>query len=510
MFNQERANHAIQFINLLRHTKGKWAGCPFDLRPWQERIVKDIFGTVNKDDTRQYRTAYIEVPRKNGKTTISAAIALYTLVADGEKGSEIYSAACDREQASLAFDVAASMVRQLPALRKILKVVDSRKTIAYPAMNSFYRAISADVSSAHGYNAHAVIIDELHAWPNRELWDVLTTSTGARSQPLIFAITTAGYDKNSICWEQHDYAKKLLDGIIKDKTFYPVIYAANDQDDWESEETWQLANPALGDFRSLEEMRQLYHRAKETPALQNTFRRLYLNQWTSQETRWLDMADWDATAGLVIPEDLKGQACYGGIDLSTTTDLTAIVLAFPLGDKVEVLPYFFIPGDTARQKEKKDRVPYTTWAKQAYVITTPGNVIDYSFIEQKIKQLAKEYHVLEWAYDRWGATQLVQRLQDDGAKMVPVGMGYASLSAPTKYLETLVLQKKLIHGGHPVLRWNMDSVMVEQDAAGNLKPSKAKSTQRIDGIVALIMAMSRLMLRSNKQSPYSERGVIVV
>lgn len=510
-FSEAGAEHAIQFINLLRHAKGKWAGHPFSLRPWQEKIVRDIFGTVNPDETRQYRTAYVEIPRKNGKTALAAALALYLLVADGEYGAEVYSAACDREQASLCFDVAAAMVRQLPALKKILRVIDSRKTIAYPGMNSFYRAISADAASAHGYNAHAVIADELHAWPNRELWDVLTTSTGARSQPLVVAITTAGYDRNSICWEQHEYARKLLDGIITDPTYYPVIFAADEADDWEDEAVWKKANPALGDFRNIDEMRQLYRRAKEQPALQNTFRRLYLNQWTSQETRWLDMARWDESAGLVVPDRLKGRDCYAGIDLSTTTDLTAVVLAFPMENgTVEVLPYFFIPADTAREKEKKDRVPYTTWARQGFVNLTPGNVIDYSFVEQRIKQLAKEYHVLEWAYDRWGATQLVQRLQDDGANMVPIGQGYASLSAPTKHLEALVLQKKLIHGGHPVLRWNMDSVMVEQDAAGNIKPSKAKSTQRIDGVVALIMAISRLMLRSSKQSPYAERGLYIL
>jgi phage terminase large subunit-like protein len=510
MFDQAKADHAVNFINLLKHTKGKWAGQTFNLRPWQETFVRDLFGTVDRRGLRQYRTAYLEIPRKQGKTSLAAALALYLLAADNESGAEIYSAACDREQASLAFDIAAKMVEQT-ALRKILKVIDSQKRIVYHKTGSFYRAIAADAASAHGYNAHAVIADELHAWPDSELWDVLTTSTGAREQPLIIAITTAGYDRNSVCWQQHDYARKLLDGIVKDKSFYPVIYAADETDDWEDEVTWRKANPALGDFRSLEEMRQLYTRSHEQPALQNTFRRLYLNQWTQQETRWLDMTTWDESAGLVIPERLKGRDCYGGLDLSTTTDLTAVVLAFPMDNEtVEVLPFFFIPADTARQKEKKDRVPYTTWARQGFVTLTPGNVIDYSFVEQRIKSLTKEYHVREFAYDRWEATQLVQRLTDDGAKMIPVGMGFSSLSAPTKHLESLLLQKKLVHGGHPVLRWCADNVMAEQDPAGNIKPSKAKSPQRIDGIVALIMAISRLMLRSNKQSPYNRRGIMVV
>jgi len=510
-YSEARAEHAVRFISLLRHVKGKWAGHPFTLYPWQEQIVRELFGTVNPDGTRQYRTAYIEIPRKNGKTSLAAALALYMLAADGEQGAEVYSAACDREQASLAFDVAASMVRQLPALRKRLRVIDSQKRIICPATNSFYRAIAADAAGAHGYNAHAVIADELHAWPNRELWDVLTTSTGGRQQPLIVAITTAGYDRNSICWEQHQYARKLLDGVIEDPSFYPVIYAADEADDWEDETTWRKANPALGDFRNLDEMRQLYQRAKETPALQNTFRRLYLNQWTSQDIRWLDMAAWDACGGVVDLEALKGRDCYIGLDLSTTTDLTAVVAAFPLdGGNVAVIPHFFIPADTAREKEKKDRVPYLTWAKQGYVTTTPGNVIDYEFVEQFIKELARRYHVLEVAYDRWNADALIQRLQQDGAEVVPVGMGYASLSAPTKYLEALVMGRQLQHGGNPVLRWCCDNTMCEQDSAGNLKPSKAKSTQRIDGIMALVLAISRLMLRQNKVNPYEERELLVL
>ncbi|NPV80178.1 MAG: terminase large subunit [Firmicutes bacterium] len=510
-FSEARAAHAVRFINLLKHTKGKWAGRPFDLRPWQEKVIRDVFGTLRPDGTRRYRTTYIEIPRKNGKTSLAAAIALYMLVADGEKGAEIYSAACDRDQAALTFDIAREMVLQAPALKKILKVVDSQKRIVYPAMGSFYRVIAADADSSHGFNAHAIIADELHAWPNRRLWDVLTTSTGARTQPLIFTITTAGYDRNSICYEQHDYAKKILDGVIEDPSFYAVIYAADEGDDWESEETWRKANPALGDFRSLEEMRELYRRAKEQPGLQNTFRRLYLNQWTSQETRWLDMAAWDACGGPVEAEKLKGRDCYAGIDLSTTTDLTAVVLAFPMEDgTVRVIPHFFIPGDTAQKKEERDRVPYLTWAKQGYVHMTPGNCIDYSYVEAKIKELAKEYSVVEWAYDRWNADMLIQRLQEDGAKMIPVGMGYASLSAPTKHLEALIMNRQLVHGGHPVLRWCADNVMVEQDPAGNIKPSKAKSTQRIDGIMALVLAISRLMLRPQKRNPYEERGVIVL
>lgn len=498
---------AVQFFRALRHTKGRWAGRPFDLLPWQEKIIRDLFGTLRPDGKRQYRTAYIEVPRKAGKSTLASGIALYLLF-EGEPGAEVYSAAADRDQASIVFEQAKQMVLNSPELAKYSEIY--KRAIVVPRLGATYKVLSADAPTKHGLNAHGIIFDELHVQPNRELWDVLTTSTGAREQPLVVAITTAGYDRNSICWEQHEYALKVRDGIIEDPTFYPVIFAADEDDDWTDPATWRKANPSLGITVQEDYYRQECDKARQIPGYQNTFRRLLLNQWTAQESRWLDMAAWDASAGLVVPEKLKGRDCYGGIDLSTTTDLTAVVLAFPIEDKVYVLPHFFIPADTAKEKEKKDRVPYTTWARQGFISLTPGNVIDYSFVEQKIKQLAKEYHVLEWAYDRWNADMLVQRLQDDGAKMVPVGMGYSSLSAPTKRLETLVKSRKLVHGGHPVLRWCADNVMVEQDPAGNIKPSKAKSTQRIDGIVALILALSRAMHHGKRGCIYNERELLVI
>jgi len=503
---------AVRFVNALRHGKGQWAGQPFNLRPWQERIVRDIFGTLRPDGLRQYRTAWIEVPRKNGKTHLAAALALYLLVGDNEPGAEIIGAAADRDQASLVFDVAANMVRGSKYLRGRLKVIPSTKRIVDPRTGSVYKAIAADVAGSHGFNASGIVADEVHAWPNRELWDVLATSTGARRQPLTIAITTAGYDRTSIAWELHEYALKVRDGLVDDPTFYSVIYAADEGDDWEDEAVWRKANPALGDFRSLEEMRVLYQRAKENPALQNTFRRLYLNQWTSQETRWLDLAAWEATAGTVDRALLRGRECYAGLDLSSTTDLTALVLVFPMEDgTVHVLPFFWIPEDTALAKERRDRVPYTTWARQGFITMTPGNAVDYTRLEQDIRALATEFRVLEWAYDRWNASMLVQRMQEDGATVVPVGMGYATMSAPTKHLESLVLQKRLIHGNNPVLNWMADNLTVEQDAAGNIKPSKAKSRQRIDGMVALIMALSRLMVHAGQgRSVYEERDVLVI
>lgn len=504
---RRKADLAVQFFKALRHTKGRWAGRPFDLLPWQEKIIRDLFGTLRPDGKRQYRTAYIEVPRKAGKSTLAAGIALLLLF-EGEPGAEVYSAAADRDQAAIVFETAKQMVLGSPELAKHAEVY--KRAIYVPALGAVYKVLSADAPTKHGLNAHGIVFDELHAQPNRELWDVLTTSVGAREQPLVVAITTAGYDRNSICWELHDYACKVRDGIIKDPTFYPVIYAADENDDWTDPATWYKANPSLGYTVQEEFYRNEIEKAKQVPAYQNTVRRLYLNQWTSQETRWIDMAAWDATAGLVVREKLRGREAYAGIDLSTTTDLTAVVLAIPDGERVIVVPEFFIPRDTALAKERRDRVPYTTWARQGFIHLTPGNVVDYDYVYQVIRRLAKEFRVREWAFDRWNATGLIQRMQEDGATVVPVGMGYASLSAPMKWLEQLILSKRLVHGGHPVLRWNADNVVATQDPAGNIKPDKSKSTQRIDGIVALILALSRLMLRQEKRSPYKERGVLVV
>ena len=265
---------------------------------------------------------------------------------------------------------------------------------------------------------------------------MLTTSSGTRTQPLIVAITTAGYDKNSVCWEQHDYALKVKNKVIKDPTFYPVIYAADEGDDWEDEKVWFKANPALGEFRSLDEMRSLYEKAKQTPALQNTFKRLYLNIWTQQETRWIPIEKWDACPDRINPEELEGRVCYGGLDLSTTTDLSAFVLAFPFDDEVKVLPFAFIPRERMREKIRVDFVNYDLWEQQGYIIATEGNVVDYNTIEAVIKDCLEKYQVKSIAYDRWNATKTVQDLIADGYEhMIPIGQGFQSLNAPTKYLK---------------------------------------------------------------------------
>jgi len=513
-FSEARARRAVEFIQKLKHTKGQWAGQNFILQEWQrERIIRPLFGTVNPDGARQYRTCYVELPRKNGKTTIASAIALYLLYADSEAGCEIYSAANDRQQAALVFNEAAAMVRQEPNLFNISKIIDSQKRIVYHRFNSFYCAISAEAYTKWGINAHGIIYDELHAAPDRDLWDTLTTSTGSRRQPLTLVITTAGYDRNSICWEQHNYALKVQNGIIQDPTFLPVIFSAPEDADWKDEKVWKSSNPALGTFRNIDEMRTLCKKAQETAALEMTFRRLYLNQWVNSVERWLPMDAWDACNIQVDLKSLQGRTCYAGLDLSSTTDLTALALVFAADDgSCDVLTYFWIPGDTAIQKERKDRVPYRTWAKKGLITLTEGNVIDYKYIQHTLEQLREKYDIAEIAFDRWGATKLSQDLTDAGFLMVPFGQGFGSMSAPTKELMNLVLSKKIRHGGHPILRWNCDNLVVRTDPAGNIKPDKEKSTQKIDGMVALIMAIDRASRHSKlvDTSIYEDHGMVTL
>jgi phage terminase large subunit-like protein len=489
-FSPEYAAKATDFFEeLLVHTKGRWAGVPFTLMPWQrDDIIAPLFGTLGKDGKRQYRTAYVEIPRKNGKSELAAGIALKLLVADGEEGAEIYGAACDRDQAGLVFHVAAEMVRRQPLLSKRLKIVDSQKRIIDQKTGSFYRAIPADAAGSHGFNASGVIFDEVHAQPNRDLWDVLTTSTSAREQPLVFAITTAGFDRTSICWELHERARQVLGGSLELPSFFAYIRSLPEEADWTDEKNWAVANPGLDEFRSRDELREAVRAAQTSPAMQNTVKRLYFNQWTQSETRWFDAEAWRRCGGVL--GDLTGQPCYGGLDLASTTDFAAWVLYFPEGNKV--LPRIFIPADTL-SKRSAMRQQLEAWAKAGDLFVTPGNVIDYDFIKAQVLKDAVQYDIREIGFDPWSAAQIGVQLEGEGLMMTPVRQGFATLSAPAKSIETLVARGELNHGGHPVLTWMADNVMVETDAGGNIKPSRKHSTEKIDGIAALVTAYERAM-----------------
>jgi phage terminase large subunit-like protein len=493
----------IAIINRLTHTKGPFAGEPFNLRPWQaKKILRPLFKLDRKSGKRQYRMCLLMMPRKNGKTELIAALAIDGLMFDGEAGAEVYSAAADKDQAALAFNVAAQMIRNDAELSAECDILDSQKRIVHRRSGSFYRAISAEAYSKHGFNASRVLYDELHAAPNRELWDVLTSSTGARAQPLTVAISTAGYDRHSILYELYAHAKAVAENPALDPAFLPVIFEAPIDADWTDEKVWRAANPALGDFRSLDEMRAACARAKAVPAQENAFRRLYLNQWTEQAERWISLSAWDACQTSIDRTALRGRRCFVGLDLSTTTDLTAAVAVFPDDDGFDVLTAFFVPAERIGARVARDRVPYDQWARDGRLIATPGPTVDYDYIRELVKAWDREFDLRVLAYDPWNATDLIARLEkQDGITCVKVRQGFATLSAPSKSLESAILAKRLRHDGDPVLRWNMGNLSVESDAAGNIKPSKERSTERIDGGYALIMAIDALDRNGSVPAP---------
>lgn len=515
-YDKEYADFAVAFIESLCHTKGTWAGKRFELMDWQEQIIRDLFGILKPNGYRQFNTAYIEIPKKNGKSELAAAVALLLTCGDGEQRAEVYGAAADRQQASIVFDVAADMVRMCPALNKRVKILASQKRLIYEPTNSFYQVLSAEAYSKHGFNVHGVVFDELHSQPNRKLYDVLTKGSGdARMQPLFFLITTAGTDTHSICYEVHQKAQDIIDGRKIDPTFYPVIYGADDTEDWTSPKVWKKCNPSLGETIGMDKVKTACESAKQNPGEENSFRQLRLNQWVKQAVRWMPMDKWDKCAFAVNEEQLEGRVCYGGLDLSSTTDITAFVLVFPPldeDDKYIILPYFWIPEDTLDLRVKRDHVPYDIWERQGYLQTTEGNVVHYGYIEKFIEELGKKFNIREIAFDRWGAVQMVQNLEGMEFTVVPFGQGFKDMSPPTKELMKLTLEQKLAHGGHPVLRWNMDNIFIRTDPAGNIKADKEKSTEKIDGAVATIMALDRAIRCGNdtSESVYNSRGILFI
>jgi phage terminase large subunit-like protein len=513
-FDLAAAEHVRDFFRLfLRHSKGEWAGKPFELLDWQWKdLIAPLFGWMRADGTRRYRRGYVEVPKKNGKSALASGISLYMLIGDNEPGAEIYNAAADRDQAAIVFNEAANMVEASPALASRLDIVRSTKRIIYPKQQAFYRALSAEVPTKEGINWHCLIFDELHAQKTRDLWDTLAYGGAARRQPLSLAITTAGYDRHSICWEQHERAEQVIAGRLEVDDFFALIFAADPEADWTDEATWRRANPSYGVTVKADQMASDCAEARQSPGKENAFRRYRLNQWTEQDVRWLSLEKWDACEPAATPAELEGCSCFAGLDLASTTDIAAFVLVFPNPEGgYDVLPRFWVPEENARERERKDRVPYTQWIREELITATPGNVIDYDVIRRDIVELAKRFHIVKVAKDRWNSQQIGTQLEGDGFEVVDFGQGYASMSAPTKELEKLILGGKLRHGGNKVLRWMASNVVAETDAAGNIKPSKRKSQEKIDGIVGTIMGLG-IATATEVEGPsiYERRGVLTI
>ena len=513
-YDKAKADRAVKFIENLCHTKGKWAGTRFWLLPWQEQLIRDIFGIVKPDGNRQFRTAFVEICKKVGKSELAAAVALYLLYADNEPSAEVYGAAADRQQASIVFDVAKQMVEMSPALMKRSKLMAATKRIVNYGNAGYYQVLSAEVGGKHGFSVSGLVFDEIHTQPNRQLYDVLTKgSSDARQNPLHFIITTAGNDRHSIAFELHTKAVDILEGRRVDPTFYPVVYGLKDDEDWEDEANWYKVNPSLGYTVDIERLRDAYREAKQNPADEITFKWLRMNMWVSSTTAWIPDAIYMRGNEPIDMDSLLGRDCYAGLDLSSTGDITALVLMFPPRDETEkyiVLPFFWVPEETIPRRVKANSVPYDVWEKQGNILATEGNVIHYDFIEKFIYDLAEKYHILEIAVDRWNATQMIQNLEGEGFTIVPFGQGFSSMSAPTKEFYRLLMEGQIIHGGHPVLRWMAGNVVIDTDPAGNIKVTKAKSKEKIDGIVAAIMALDRCIRQESQSgSVYDERGLLV-
>lgn len=515
-YDKAKADRAVKFIENFRHTKAKWAGKRFWLLPWQETLVRDIFGTVKEDGTRQFRTAYVEICKKVGKSELAAAIALYLLYADNEPSAEVYGAAADRQQASIVFDVAKRMVELTPALLKRSKIMGATKRIVNYSNAGIYQVLSADVGNKHGFSVSGLVFDEIHNQPNRNLYDVLTKgSSDARANPLHFIITTAGNDRNSIAFELHTKALDILNGRREDPTFYPVVYGLADDEDWTDEKNWYKVNPSLGYTVEIDRLRDAFREAQQNPADEVTFRWLRLNQWVSSTVAWIPDQIYALGNEAIDMESLKGRECYGGLDLSSSGDITAFVLVFPPHngkEKYVILPFFWVPQDTIPLRVRRTSVPYDKWQAQGYLMATEGNVIHYGFIETFIDDLGKIYNIKEIAYDRWGAVEMTQALEGMGFTVVPFGQGFSSMSPPTKRFYELLMEGKMVHGAHPVLRWMAGNVVVDTDPAGNIKVTKRRSPDKVDGIVAAIMALDRCIRHEeNTGSVYDDpdRGLFV-
>lgn len=519
-FDETTAKTAIAFFRLLKHSKGEWAGRPLVLEPWEQFTVWSLFGWKREDGTRRFRTSYLEVARKNGKTTLAAGVGLYLMLADGEPGAEVYSVATKRDQARISHSEATRMAKSSPQLRRMVTIFKDNIHIVDTA--SKFEPLGADSDTMDGLNVHGAIVDEVHAHKTRDTWDVIETATGSRRQPLMFAITTSGYDRQSLCFQQHEYTEKVLEGVIQDDSWFGAIYTLDKikdasgnlvDEDWNDESVWVKANPNLGVSKKLDDMQRKAARAREMPAALNAFLRLELDIWTQAETKWVNLEHWRQCGKAVDADGLRGRTCYGGLDLSSNVDISAWLLVFPPqddDDDYQILCRFWIPEEAMVERARRDRVPYPAWVRQGYITATPGSVIDYDFIQAQIDADAQAYDIQEVAFDRWGATKIQTDLMEKGGEdwLVQFGQGYVSMSPPMKELERLILEHKLAHGNNPVLTWMANNLVVRQDPAGNLKPDKEKSTEKIDGMVALVMGLDRALRHEEpKKSVYEDRGL---
>lgn len=496
-FDVDLANRYLDFFNLLKHSKGELAGQPIHLELWQCFRIGSVFGWVHKETgLRRFFEAYHQVPRKNGKSTEAAGVGVELLTIDGEQGAEVYSAATKKDQARIIFDEAKRMVNASSHIKRHINIYQTNMSM--PMSNSKFEPLSSDANSLDGLNIHGGIIDELHAHKTRDVYDVLVTATGARKQPLIWIVTTAGFNTNGICYEKYEYSVKVLKGVIEDDRFFCYIAQADENDDPFDENTWIKANPNIGVSCSLEDLRTKAKQAKEIPAALTNFMVKHLNMWVNAETAWMNMQKYkeceEANSDFDISQ-LEGERCFCGVDLSATTDITSVNLEFPLHDgRYAWINHCFLPEDGILEKERRDKVPYTAWAREGYITLTPGPTIDYEWIQSYIMEMSKKYQIQEIDYDPWNSTQFANNLMNEGFECVEIRQGFKTLSEPIKDVEKLILEKRLITFNNPVLRFAISNAVPSLDPAGNIKLDKSKASKRIDPIIAGVTSHVRAML----------------
>lgn len=506
-FDRKAAQRAISFIERLKHTKGQWAGLRFKLEPWQQFIIWNIFGWKMADGTRRFRYAYVEIARKNGKTALSAGIGLYMLFADGESRPEVYSAATVKDQARICFSDAVEIVKATD-LKNYL--TPYRNSIVYELKGGMMKPLSSDYGTHDGLNPSCGIIDEFHAHKDSGMFDVIKSAFGARKQPLMFIITTAGFNKAGACYAYRDNVIKILRGINEDDTLFGIIYTMDANEEWDNPQMWIKSNPNLGVSLFPNYLEDQVNDAKNRPEAVRNVMTKNVNLWVDAEKTWILDDAWMKCVGTTEIEDLRGCECWGGLDLSNVSDITAFVLIFHENDKFQLLPFFWIPEEKMLEKIRKENINYDLWVKAGFVKVTSGNVLDYEFVKADILQIVDIYDLQSSAYDRWNSSQTIIDLQNEGMECNPFGQGYGSMSAPSKEFEKLVLSEKIEHFGNPVLRWMLSSTLIKTDPAGNIKPDKEKSVQKIDGIVASIMALGEWMTAQaeDDNDPYSKRGML--
>jgi len=517
-FSLEHAEHVKQFFERwLRHSKGEWGDKPFKLLEWQwTDLVAPVFGWLRKDGYRRIRKVYCEIPKKNGKSTFGSGVGLYLLVADGEAGAEVYSAATKRDQANIVHGEAINMVRRSPALTKRLRIHEATKVITYRETQSKYTSLAADSAGSEGLNIHGLIVDELHAWTDRSFWDSLRYGFAARKQPLTFVITTAGvYDKTSLGWQEHEYATRWLanETGFEDEEFYGYIRGAELEDDIQDPEVHRRANPSYGVVIDPREIAKAAADAANKPTELNTFKRYRLNIWTDSFQSWLRLDQWDACQREIDLETYKGRRCYIGVDLASTRDMTAVCAAFPEMEDGQLVCdlafWYWAPSGGLADRDANERAKYQHWRDSGALIVTPGLTTDYRAVRAKLCDMATKFNVVEVAYDPWNATQLANELDDDGFEMIQFRQGFASMNEPSKLLESMLADGTLRHDGNPITRWMAGNVTTKTDEHNNIKPNKKTSTGKIDGIVAAVMALGRAM-QGEGQSIYATEKPIFV